>query len=146
MESKDPIQHTPQQVFTQTARTKGREPEALEYLSGCWAPPGTSGTCKRSCPGPSCVGSVAGSRHHGTVTAEKGELHCRLLAPKNWTLTTLAGDVTRGASLHYSPLCALICCNERKYLPRRGQPLLCASRETAAAPAYHLPPHLLPSL
>ena len=60
-------------------------------------------------PRPSCVDSVAGSRRHMAVTAEKGELHCRFLAPKSWTLTTLASDVTRGASLHYSPSCALIC-------------------------------------
>lgn len=45
-----------------------------------------------------------------------------LPAPKNWTLTTSTSDITREASLDYSPLCTLICCSERKYLPGEASP------------------------
>ena len=92
-------------------------------------------------PRPSCVGSVAGSRHHIAVTAEKGELHCGLLAPKSWTLTTLASDVTEEP--HYiTALCApSFVAMSGNTSPREARPsFVQMRRETTAAPACHLPP------
>lgn len=97
-------------------------------------------------PRPSCVDSVAGSRHHIAVTAEKGELHCGFPAPRSWTLTTLASGVTRGASLHYSPSCALICRNERNTSPREARPSFVQMRRGPQQPLpviCHLICHLL---
>lgn len=69
-----------------------------------------------------------------------------LQAPKNWTLTTSTSDLTREASLDYSPLCTLICRSERKYLPGEASPsFVLKSQETITTPAYRSPPHLPPS-
>lgn len=137
-------------MSTPPARTKGRELEALAYLSGCWVPPGTSGICKRSCPSPAVMaqwlegGTMAQRQLRRKSTSRRSPTaSSEPLRTGLWPRL----QMTSPEKPHYitaicAPSFAAVSGNTS---PGEASPsFVQVRRETTAAPAYHLPPHLPP--